>query len=283
MKALRQATEILKDSSHPLVIFPEGEVYHLNERTTPFREGAATIALLAAKRAERDVVCVPCAIKYEYLDDPRPNLLKLMDRLEEGIFWRPQRHLPLETRIYRFAEGAMALKEIEHLGSTSSGPLPERIEALADHILRRLEERYEIRTKDQTLPERVKEVRRHALDQTHELAEEDPDRQQYEIDLEDIFLVTQLFSYPGDYVGESPTIERMAETLDKFEEDVLNVYTADIRGDRKATVSFGEPIIAKPGRDRKNAAHDLTQAVEQGVQRLLDEIEIPKNRFGDGA
>ena len=75
MKAFRQATEVLQNSPHPLVIFPEGEVYHLNERTTPFREGAAAIALSAAKRAKRDVVCVPCAIKYEYLEDPRPNLL----------------------------------------------------------------------------------------------------------------------------------------------------------------------------------------------------------------
>lgn len=282
MKAFRQATEILQDRPNPLVVFPEGEVYHLNERTTPFREGAATIALSAAKRAKRPVVCMPTAIKYEYLDDPRPNLLKLMDRLEEKINWRPQPQLPLKERIYRFAEGAMALKEIEHLGHTERGPLPQRVEKLADFVLSQLEEKYEIAGGDRTLPERVKEVRRFALKQTHELPVGDPERTTYLINLEDIFFVTQLFSYPGNYVDENPTIERMAETLDKFEEDVLEVYSAEIRGRRKATVSFGEPITAEPSRDRKNAARDLTQAVEQGVQKLLDEIVIPKNRFGDG-
>lgn len=283
MKAFRQATEILQKEPYPLVIFPEGEVYHLNERTTPFREGAATIALSAAKRAEREVVCIPCGIKYEYLEDPRPNLLNLMDRLESEIFWRPHSDLPLEKRIYRFAEGAMALKELEHLGHTSSGPLPERLNVLADRILKRLEEQYEISDAEGTLPERVKELRQHALQSYHDLAGDDPRRKRYGNDLDDLYLVTQLFSYPGDYVGERPSIERMAETLDKFEEDVLGVYTAEIRGDRKATVSFGEPIPAVPSRERKRAAGELTRAVEQSVQQLLDGIEIPKNRFGDGA
>ena len=41
--------------------------------------------------------------------------------------------------------------------------------------------------------------------------------------MEDLFFVIQLYSYPGDYVAEKPSIERIAETLDKFEEDVLRV------------------------------------------------------------
>ncbi|REJ70125.1 MAG: 1-acyl-sn-glycerol-3-phosphate acyltransferase [Planctomycetota bacterium] len=282
MKAFRQATDILQNEPEPLVIFPEGEVYHLNERITPFREGAATVALSAAKRAKRDVLVVPCAIKYQYLADPRPKLLELMDRLESQIFWRPQPNLPLFERIYRFAEGAMALKELEHLGHTSSGPLPERIAALADHVLGKLEASYQLENEGRTVPERVKELRRHAMERRENCDGDVAARQQCEHDLDDLFLVVQLFSYPGDYVNERPTIERMAETLDKFEEDVLGVYSAGIRGQRKATVCFGEPIPAEPSRDRKHAAHNLTQQVEQSVQRLLDGIEIPAGRFGEG-
>ena len=120
LRAFRQATEVLEQSKFPLVIFPEGEVYHINERITPFREGAAAVALSSARRAKKPVLCVPCGIKYEYLDDPTDNLLELMDRLEQEIFWRPRRDLPLHQRIYRFAEGAMALKELEYLCRTSS-------------------------------------------------------------------------------------------------------------------------------------------------------------------
>ncbi len=50
LKAFRQATDVLEQGQHPLVVFPEGEVYHINERVTPFRQGAAAIALSAARR-----------------------------------------------------------------------------------------------------------------------------------------------------------------------------------------------------------------------------------------
>ena len=274
LKAFRQATDILQDSPNPLVIFPEGEVYHVNERVTPFREGAAAIALTAARRASRAVVCIPCGIKYQYLDDPTDKLLALMDQLELQIFWRPRPDLPLPERIYRFAEGAMALKEVEHLGRTSEGPLTERTDALARHILGLLEGRHDTDGTRKTIPERVKELRRVAMQRLGELPAGDPRRRLSEHDLDDLFLVVQLFSYPGDYVQERPTIERMAETLDKFEEDVMGVYSATIRGRREATVAFGPPIPVTADRKQKGAIAELTRALEQGVQAQLDGIRI---------
>ena len=47
-RALKQAIEILRDSPHPLVIFPAGVVYHTNDRGRPFRERAAAFALSGA-------------------------------------------------------------------------------------------------------------------------------------------------------------------------------------------------------------------------------------------
>ena len=46
LSAIRQAREVLQGSKNPLFIFPEGDVYHCNDRITPFREGAAAIALM---------------------------------------------------------------------------------------------------------------------------------------------------------------------------------------------------------------------------------------------
>ena len=66
------------------------------------------------------------------------------------------------------------------------------------------------------------------------------------------------------------SIERMAETLDKFEEDVLGHKTARIRGARRATVTFGEPIPIEPHKGSKQAAA-LTRVMEARVQALLDE------------
>lgn len=282
MRAFRQAADVLMAGRYPLVIFPEGEVYHVNDRITPFREGPAAIAITAARKKKRPVVCVPCGIRYRYVEDPMPELLRLMDDLERAILWRPRPDLPLAERIYRFAEGALALKELEFLGNTRSGSVPERIAGLVDAILSGIGDRYGVATSEATVPERVKALRRQAIERMGELPEADPGRRQLENDLDDLFMVVQAFSYPGDYVAQRPTVERMAETLDKFEEDVLGVRTATIRASRRAVVTFGEPIPIDPTRGKRGATGELTRLLETRVQALLDATaEDGRSNSGD--
>ncbi len=270
LRAFRQAVEILKSRRNPLVVFPEGEVYHVNRRVTPFREGPAAMALLAARKGDRPVVCVPCSIVYTYVEDPMPDLLRLMDNLERAILWRPQRDATLQQRIYRLAQGVLALKELEYLGVTGEGSLPERLARLIEGILGPLEQRYEVEKAGMTVPERIKILRQQAIKRLDGLPQHDPRRVTCGQNLDDLFTVVQLFSYPGNYVAEKPTVERMAETLDKFEEDILGVSTATIRGVRKATVTFGEPIPVSADRN-KGAAATLTRTLEERVQAMLDE------------
>ena len=122
-----------------------------------------------------------------------------------------------------------------------------------------------------TVPERVKALRQQAIGRLEKLPEDDPMRCQYEDHLDDVFLVVQLFSYPGDYVAQQPSVERIAETLDKMEEDVLGFRTARIRGARKATVVFGPPISVEAERGTKKEAAVLTRLLEERVQALLDD------------
>ncbi|MGO9112910.1 MAG: lysophospholipid acyltransferase family protein [Thermoguttaceae bacterium] len=273
VNAIRQARDILMSGTCPLVIFPEGEVYHVNDRVMLFREGPAGIALMAAKKATRPVVCIPCAIKYRYLEDPTPELTRLMAQLEQALFWRPRPDLTLPQRIYHLAEGMLALKEIEVLGATQAGRLPKRIRSLIEFVLCRIEGRYGLDPRDAAIPERVKSVRRTAIDRLGDLPPDDPARDQFLEDLDDVLLVVQGFSYPGNYVAEQPSIERIAETLDKFEEDVLGASTATVRGTRQVVVTFDEPIVIDPARDKKEATVFLTKLLEQRVQTLLDKTE----------
>jgi 1-acyl-sn-glycerol-3-phosphate acyltransferase len=272
MQAFRQAVEILESGRYPLVVFPEGEVYHINDRITPFREGPAAMALLAARKSHRPIVCLPCAFKYRYLADPTAELLQLMEKLERAIYWRPRPDLTLRERIYHLAEGALALKEIEFLGRACEGPLPGRITYLIDFILNSVESRQGLDFSSSAVPERVKGLRRHLIRRTEEMPPDDPRHQLCREDLEDVFLAVQLFSYPGDYVARQPSIEHIAETFDKFEEDILGRKTATIRGTRKATVTIGEPLPVIADRS-KNAAAVLTRLLEERVQFLLDEKE----------
>jgi hypothetical protein len=172
----------------------------------------------------------------------------------------------------------MALKEVEYFGRTSAGELPARIDALARHILGQIEARYGIEGSRNAIPERVKELRGQALKKLSEMPEGDAARRPLEHDLDDLFLVVQLYSYPGDYVAERPTIERMAETLDKFEEDVLGVFSASIRGRRRAVVSFGEPVLVQGERKGKDGVAEVTRQLETAVQGELDRIRLTENR-----
>ena len=96
-------------------------------------------------------------------------------------------------------------------------------------------------------------------------------------DLEDLHLVTQLFSYPGDYVAQEPSNERIAETLAKFEEDALGVEDATAKTDRRVVVSFGPPVdvsafVAEASGPARETAGALTVLIEQRIQGQLDSI-----------
>ncbi|MGI9446004.1 MAG: lysophospholipid acyltransferase family protein [Rubripirellula sp.] len=269
--AFRLATSILQEKPEPLVIFPEGEIYHCNGRVTPFREGAAAIAVAAARKSKRPITCIPCAIRYNYVDDPTPSLLDTMSELETSIFWRPKTNEPLEKRIYEFAEVLLMVKELEYLKTTQSGRLPDRIASLREHILAEVEQRNEIASSSKSIPERVKAARKTIMEK--ELAGDSDTKQANQLnhDMEDLFLVVQSFSYPGDYVDDHPSIDRMAETIDKFEEDVLQKTTADIKAERRVKVSFGEPVEVSSDRKVKSQTTTITATIEQRVQEMLDQ------------
>lgn len=271
MRAFRRAVEILQNEPYPLVIFGEGEVYHVNDTVTPFRDGPAAIAITAQKRAKRPIVCIPCALKFFYTQDPTEELMALMSKLEERILWRPRPDLPLGERIQRFAVGILGVKEVEYLGQAQQGNLPSRIRGLAEFVLEQIEQRHGLdKEASGDLPDRVKACRREVIKELQQ--PEESRRQQATLDLEDLFMVIQLFSYPGDYVAAKPSLERMAETLDKFEEDILRMPTATVRGRRQVIVSFGEAIPVQSAADKKTSVLTLTEKLERGVQTLLDDI-----------
>lgn len=273
-QAFRWSVDILRASPFPLLIFPEGDIYHTNDRVTPFREGAAAIAIAAARKAERPIVAIPCAVKCWYVQDPTPGLLTLMDELERQLHWRPRPNLPLDERIYRFAEGIITLKELEYLGQPQRGTIRRRITALAGLILQRLEEKHQFVPRSSSIPERVKELRRHLIGRLEAEPGSELLQRQYRDEMDDLFFVVQLFSYPGDYAAEKPSIERLAETLDKFEEDILEAKYPTIRGKRRAVVRFGAPIPIPRHRERGETTV-LTAKLEAEVQRLLDELNAP--------
>ena len=166
----------------------------------------------------------------------------------------------------------MALKELEYLGRVKQGTLSERTQFLADTILRKHEEKYEVAKVGNTIPERVKELRRRTIGMMDEAGTDDPELdEEIRRNLAEYMLVVQLFSYPGNYVAENPSVERIAETLDKMEEDLLGIESALPRGERSVQIRFGEPIVI-PSERKRGIATELTHELEDAVQTMLDEM-----------
>ncbi|MCA1684783.1 MAG: hypothetical protein LC745_02115, partial [Planctomycetia bacterium] len=189
-------------------------------------------------------------------------------------------HRTLVDRVYHYAQGMIGLKEYEYLGEPQRGTLPERLAGLREFILRGVEARRlpENRRRSEAagVPERVKEVRRACLDALADPKTTPEQAAGLRKDLHDVFVAAQTWAYPGDYVSECPTLERVAETLMKFEEDFLGVFEVKPRGPRRAVVRLGEPIdvrarLAAAGKPRAAVAA-LTAELESRIQALLDTI-----------
>jgi hypothetical protein len=281
-RAMRQAVELMT-TARWLVVFPEGEIYHTNERLTPLREGVAFMAGTAQKSLEKEaggrkVWIVPTAIRYTYLEDVTPQLEAAMGELEERMKLKSGKGAPLPQRIVRFGDAMLTLKEKEHLGKAQDGDLAGRLKTLINAILERHETKWLRKTQaDGSVSVRVKGLRQQLLEAWVDENADAEVRAGAREALDDVQLVMQLYSYPGDYVKENPTVERMAETIEKFEEDV---YGGIIRpkGERAARVMIGSPIdmSAEGSAQRpRAAATELTAKLEKEIRGLMVEAASP--------
>ncbi|MEK7468932.1 MAG: lysophospholipid acyltransferase family protein [Planctomycetota bacterium] len=263
-RAMRTATGILAGGGF-LVVFPEGENYHLNDRLTPLREGVAFMAATAQKEkgdAGR-VWLVPTAIRYRFAENVAPRLEAALESLEAISPSGTSRSAALPARILAFGEALLSVKEKEILGSQfRAEPLPARLERLMRHLI----ERHEAVRSEDPAPVRVKRARAKLLALPEEERTEGTKRA-----LADLHLAIQLFSYPGDYLSAAPTPERMAETLEKFEEDLTGEEAKPVAR-RLAQVVIGEPIDVKAAlgdKRAREAAEGLTVALEGAMTRLI--------------
>jgi len=274
--AFKESVRVLREEPYPLLIFPEGDIYHTNDRITSFREGMSAIAMSAARHGERPISIVPCGIKFWYMEDPRPSLRQVLTNMENRLLLHPAEKWTLVMRIHRLANAAISLKEIEFMGHLTREELPCRANRLIDFILKRLEERHGSPRTDEYIPERVKTLRQlviKKIDEGEALAERADEAllRRYRLDMDDLFTVMQLYSYPGDYLDGNPSIERIAETIDKLEEDITFAELPTVHGRKHVQVRFGDPIEVTSNRSR-DLVTVLANQARDGVQAMIDQI-----------
>jgi len=210
---------------------------------------------------------------YTYTEDISPLFGPAMDRLEAFLHWGPQEELTIVDRIYKFGDALLGLKEQEYLGRRLEGDLMERLALFRRTIVEDSEVRHFGAVGEGHHPERVRRLRgkiRSLL-----LAEETPDAArvaQLNRDLDRLHFAVQLYSYPGTYLREKPSVDRIAETILKFEEDVFG--SAEPKGRRRVEVTFCEPImvsdrLADYADDAKGTVRQVTGETAEAIRGAL--------------
>ena len=289
------AKDVVKAGRYDLLIFPEGEIYLLNDLVMPFKPGVAMLALDVANenakdgRVDRPVTIVPVAIKYRYLVDILPAVKGIVERLEATIFDGP-RPGGLYDRISALGVELLNRKEQEYgLRPDPSGDLYVRVEAVRKHLLETLERRYLGRVRDEFAFDRARRLIIHILEElahlegradlpAHEKAAAAADLRR---DLGWAQTAARSVSFAEDYLIAQPTPERLAETLAKLEREVYGREAFPPKAKRLATVKIGDPIDVRgylaeyaERRTRKEAILRLVRDLQQSIQSMLDALNV---------
>jgi 1-acyl-sn-glycerol-3-phosphate acyltransferase len=274
--AINTAIDILRTAERPLVIFPEGSVTRTNDRLHALLDGVAFIARTAAKRRERDtpgrkVVVHPVALKYLFQgDNVRHALDPVLTNIERRLSWRPQQELPLFERITKVGLALLCLKEIEYLGAPQDAPLGERLKRLTDRLLHPLEDEWLGGKEEGPVVPRVKSLRMKILPAMVRGETTRQERERRWQQLADIYLAQQVSCYLPDYLSDKPSVDRLYETVERFEEDLTDV--AQVHGPLKVVLDVGEAIEVRPQRNRRAEVDPLMVEIQRRLQQMLDKL-----------
>jgi 1-acyl-sn-glycerol-3-phosphate acyltransferase len=269
-QAVQTSIQILESAERPLVIFPEGHVSRTNDRLTPMLEGTALIARQAAKKRAKEnkkVVVHPVATRYSFAFDIQPAAARMLDQIETRLTWRPSRDLELHKRVRKIGAGLLALKELQYLGHTQDGSIPERIAPLIDALLKPLEAEWTNGNGEGHVVARVKRLRAAVLPDMIKGDLDEAEKARRWRQLEDADLAQQLYHYPADYIADGTPEGRIIETVERFEEDLTGKIT--VHGPIQAKVTVGDAIEVGTAREVRGEADPLMGAIEDQLRGML--------------
>ena len=287
-QSLKDAVETVIDGRYGLTIFPEGNVYFMNDRVTPFLEGPAYIAMKAQQQLKDEgrIFAIPVSIKATHTTDARVRLREILANMAEKLEVELGGSDAIVEDVHKVGI-AMVQRNLKMRGFLPPNPdysdLPGLLQESAALILCGLEQKMGIEPKtDDNLMDRIRGARR----EIHKVRS-DTDR---EIDhavaatwADEAIIAFRILSYAGNYLSEKPTLDRVGEMIEKMQEDLFS-RASPAYAPRAVRVRFGAPIdvseklaaAAKP----RLAMASLTDEFEQGVQAGLDEINAHNTHPG---
>lgn len=283
-EAKQFAIDIVKRARSVLVIFPEGEIFYLNEDVQHFHSGAVEICMQAIMQRRKKhptwTACiVPMAIKYHYKDGIERILDERISRMErklslsaaeDSLAGRLKR---IQTTLIQSEANAYGVQD--KVGFQED--LLKEIVATENAILAEVESRH------MELPVSHGQI----IDESWQLGAEIREgitpgsdvtvAEQVRHDLAELREVAQLSSWRPDYYQGDVSHDRLAEALLKLERELYRVRRPEQLADRDVFVKIGTPIdmgafASEYASDARAVRHSVTENLHSDIQTLVDAL-----------
>jgi 1-acyl-sn-glycerol-3-phosphate acyltransferase len=286
LPAKRFSVDVVARGKDVLVIFPEGEIFYLNDSVQPFHSGAIDIgmqAILEKRQTESawTSYVVPLAIKYRYqkpIDDILKERVKQLEsklsRDRQGLEIRKRLKLLLSDMVQK-AESAHHI-QCEYQRLTDLG---ERVTTARHAILANIENRYKgIAAEQGRTIDRAWELSAHIREVMAQGVTMDS-KARLENDLSDLKQVAHMVSWQPQYFDGDGSPDRLAEVVLKLEREILKVKRPGQLAKRDVFLRVGQPInladfIAEYEQDQHAVRHKLAQHMRETIQSLINEIDV---------
>ncbi|MGY8767309.1 MAG: 1-acyl-sn-glycerol-3-phosphate acyltransferase [Pirellulales bacterium] len=270
-KSINTAIDTLVTAERPLVIFPEGSTTRTNDHLHALLDGISFIARTAAKKREKaktgKVVVHPIALKYLFRGNLFDTIDPVLAQMEHRFTWKTQQEIGLTDRVTNIGMAILALKELEYFGEVQSISLEDRLKQLIDRLLGPLEQEWLGSESSGTVVPRVKALRMNIMPDMVKGNISEEERTRRWDHLRDIYLAQQVSCYLPDYLTESPSIDRILETVERYEEDLTDKITR--HGSLKVILEVGEAIEVSSKRDKSLPTDPLMNQIELQLTSMM--------------
>ncbi len=254
-QSIRYAIDTVKNGKEILVIFPEGEIYNLNDVVQPFKTGLAHIGMDALKEiqsqsADRTVCVLPVAIKYRYQKNIGTILRNRIIRMEQHLSMRSS-FVGMREELYRIMNKLRAttlaandteveIKEVD--------VLVEQLQKTRAEIISEIEKKYNdpIKSHGDLFSRAQKMIffLREQISKKKFFTTET--QEQFKNDLKLLKNTIQMAAWQPQYIEFNPSQERLAETVLKLERVVFDKKRPPLFGKREVFVRLLEPVDLRP-------------------------------------
>jgi 1-acyl-sn-glycerol-3-phosphate acyltransferase len=284
-EAKQYAIKTVQRGGDILVIFPEGEIFYLNEVVQPFHSGAVEICFQAIVENRKTdpawtAFILPMVIKYHYNKNIENELAQRIKKMEARLLLKPI-SASLQERLVTIQRTLLEREKRLHSVQTDLKEqldLTQQIMLTEKSILSGIEEKHQNMHVAETTPI-IDQAWQLEAEIREDLAKQSNNRIELEKDLASLNEVAQLSSWSPKYYLANKSLDRLAEGVLKQERELYKIKRPRQLANRKVIVKLADPIdmgdhVTDYLRDPHTVRHLLTQQIHEQIQTLLNSVTV---------